>query len=160
AVRPKVDGLVLDLLERTTFSPDDFFETREGVCRLMPELAKPLAETAPRWGRMLTPVVDRAARRFATIARDRSESKRETGRTISLLRAPVAVSHITRVVRPRRGNAPLQALVLPAYCRGCGVNLGSLRRTYCDSCLATVARQRPSKQVEPQASPISSADGR
>jgi CRISPR-associated endonuclease Cas1 len=35
-VRPVVDAWALDLLESRTFRRSDFFETREGVCRIMP----------------------------------------------------------------------------------------------------------------------------
>jgi len=36
SVRPEVDAYVLDLIRSRTFSKRDFFETREGICRLMP----------------------------------------------------------------------------------------------------------------------------
>jgi CRISPR-associated endonuclease Cas1 len=48
-VRPRVDRWVLRLLAERTFRKSDFFETREGVCRIMPPLTQLLAETAPRW---------------------------------------------------------------------------------------------------------------
>ena len=38
--RPKVDGLVLALLGRTTFSLGDMTRTRDGVCKLHPQLAR------------------------------------------------------------------------------------------------------------------------
>ncbi len=61
-VRPQVDALVLDLLRSRTFAARDFFETREGGCRLMPSLTKLLAETGPQWATALGPVVERVAR--------------------------------------------------------------------------------------------------
>ena len=48
-VRPIVDDFVLDLIESHTFAKADFFETREGNCRLMPELTRPLGASALRW---------------------------------------------------------------------------------------------------------------
>jgi hypothetical protein len=63
SVRPKVDAFVLDLLQdRSCFKKTDFFETREGICRLMPPLSYQLAETGPRWARELGPVIERVAR--------------------------------------------------------------------------------------------------
>lgn len=48
-VRPVLDGLVIDLIARHPLARGDVYETREGVCRLGPPLARPLAN----WGRML-----------------------------------------------------------------------------------------------------------
>jgi CRISPR-associated protein Cas1 len=47
-VRPVVDGLLLDLVASRAFVRGDFHETREGVCRLGPSLARTLASWAPR----------------------------------------------------------------------------------------------------------------
>ena len=43
AVRPDVDSYVLDLIGETTFSRDDFHETRSGGCRILPPLTHELA---------------------------------------------------------------------------------------------------------------------
>jgi hypothetical protein len=45
AVRPEVDAYVLDFLENRAFRKTDFFETREGVCRLMPSISLDLVRT-------------------------------------------------------------------------------------------------------------------
>src|SRR4051812_9640747 len=39
AVRPRVDAFVLDLLQTHTFAMGDFFETRQGVCRVLPPMS-------------------------------------------------------------------------------------------------------------------------
>jgi hypothetical protein len=57
-----VDAFVLDLLKNRTFKKTDFFETREGICRLMPPLTHRLAETGSIWARELGPVIERVAR--------------------------------------------------------------------------------------------------
>jgi CRISPR-associated endonuclease Cas1 len=62
AVRPNADPYVLDLLRGRTFKKGDFFETREGVCRLMPPLTHELAETSTTWAKELAPVTERVAR--------------------------------------------------------------------------------------------------
>jgi CRISPR-associated endonuclease Cas1 len=66
AVRPEVDRFVYEVLTATTFSRQDFFETRQGVCRVLPPLTHVLAETAARWARVIGPVVEQVARLLAT----------------------------------------------------------------------------------------------
>jgi CRISPR-associated endonuclease Cas1 len=62
AVRPKVNGFVLDLLASRTFRKGDLFETREGICRLMPPFTHKLAETSALWTRELAPVTEHVAK--------------------------------------------------------------------------------------------------
>lgn len=64
-VRPEVDRFVYEVLTSTTFSRQDFFETRQGVCRVLPPLTQVLAETAPRWARTIGPVAEQVARILA-----------------------------------------------------------------------------------------------
>ncbi|MDP9356874.1 MAG: CRISPR-associated endonuclease Cas1, partial [Chloroflexota bacterium] len=59
AVRPQVDAYVLQILKTHTFGAKDVFETRQGVCRLMPPLTHLLAETQPRWAKAVAPVAER-----------------------------------------------------------------------------------------------------
>ncbi|MBA3687630.1 MAG: CRISPR-associated endonuclease Cas1 [Chloroflexi bacterium] len=65
AIRPDVDAYILELLRRSVFRADDFYETRQGVCRVLPPLTHRLAETAPHWARLLAPIVERVAQAFA-----------------------------------------------------------------------------------------------
>jgi len=58
AVWPRVDAYVLDLLRSHTFAARDIFETRQGVCRLLPPLTQRLAETAPTLARWVAPVAE------------------------------------------------------------------------------------------------------
>jgi CRISPR/Cas system-associated endonuclease Cas1 len=46
-LRPVVDGLVIDLVEGHSLLRGDVYETRDGVCRLGPPLARRLAGWAP-----------------------------------------------------------------------------------------------------------------
>ncbi len=61
-VRPLVDRYVLELLARRTFAADDFYETRQGVCRITPPLARELVRTSPEWGRAVGRVAEDVAR--------------------------------------------------------------------------------------------------
>jgi CRISPR-associated endonuclease Cas1 len=47
--RPQVDAYLLDHLTGQPLAAAMFFETGNGVCRVMPRLAHMLAETAPLW---------------------------------------------------------------------------------------------------------------
>ena len=64
-LRPVVDGHLLTMLERRTFGKREFFETRQGSCRLMPSLPQALAELAPELGKLAAPVVEQVAQRLA-----------------------------------------------------------------------------------------------
>lgn len=67
-VRPEVDGWLRDFLETRTLRRQHFFEHRNGHCRLMPELAKELAQTASLWAAKLGPVVEGVAETLHTEA--------------------------------------------------------------------------------------------
>jgi len=59
--RPTVDAYVLDLFLRREFGKDDFFETPDGQCRLLPPLTEELIRTGPRWARAVLPEARRLA---------------------------------------------------------------------------------------------------
>lgn len=134
-VRPRVDALVLDLLERRSFAAAELFETRQGNCRLMPALTVPLAEMLPQLRRWVAPVVERTAAALMrsattggaavpTMPTLLTESNRSAGRD--------AVR--TRPASPER---PAE-LALPNACRTCGVVLEDGGRRHCDACLPEV----------------------
>jgi CRISPR-associated endonuclease Cas1 len=68
AVRPAVDAWLLTYLEQRTMRRQDFLELRNGQCRLMPGLAKDLAQTASLWAEKLGPVVEGLARQLYATA--------------------------------------------------------------------------------------------
>ena len=47
AIRPQVDGFLVDWVTREPLKREWFFEERDGNCRLMSSLAVKLSETAP-----------------------------------------------------------------------------------------------------------------
>ncbi len=130
-LRPVVDDHVLTLLEKRTFSARDFFETREGVCRLMPPWAKVLAEMGPHLAKVTAPVVEQVAQRLAE----------NRGTLATPLKVPTLLSQANRsagrdgvrttVKRPSR-DIPIAA---PNACRECGTVLTGDNRKYCDECL-------------------------
>jgi CRISPR-associated endonuclease Cas1 len=62
-VRPLVDGMILDLLAEHALQRGDVYETREGVCRLGPPMARRLA----RWAPALRPALAEHASGLATL---------------------------------------------------------------------------------------------
>jgi CRISPR-associated endonuclease Cas1 len=129
-VRPKVDALVLELLRTRVFSMKDFFETREGNCRLMPGITKALGEQAPTMARWLAPVVERMASGFV---------HGEPKTVMIAARLPTRLTEDNRSagrdgVRTQPRKEPIKRPTLPTACVGCGVILEDRRLTYCPEC--------------------------
>jgi hypothetical protein len=59
--RPDVDAWLFDVLERRIFSPSEFAELSDGVCRISAKLTRELSEIAPRWRSLIGPVVEQVA---------------------------------------------------------------------------------------------------
>jgi hypothetical protein len=90
-VRPLVDRLILEILEKRLFTAHDFFETAQGNCRLMPSVTRGLAELTPKLAAWVGPVVEDVARQLSkgnsainqpsfTVPTLLSQSRRSSGR--------------------------------------------------------------------------------
>jgi hypothetical protein len=116
-VRPLVDRYVLELLTRRTLAANDFFETRQGVCRVGPALARELALTLPRWRVAVGRIAELVAAELADgrdprgriptpiTGRNRSEGRGERGRPDRMppeARTARACVSCGRPARPRR----------------------------------------------------------
>ncbi|HEY3375346.1 MAG TPA: CRISPR-associated endonuclease Cas1 [Candidatus Aquicultor sp.] len=66
-IRPKVDVLLLDWFMQQTFEPKDFFETREGVCRISQDISK---EIIPLLND-LNPNITKVIKEFAGFFKDK-----------------------------------------------------------------------------------------
>lgn len=64
-LRPVVDGYVLTLLDERHIAAKEFFDTRQGICWLMPPLPQTLAELAPRLAKLAALVVEQVVQRLA-----------------------------------------------------------------------------------------------
>ena len=127
-VRPLVDRYLLELLTTHVFAAADFFETRQGVCRVTPPLARELAGTLPRWrtavGRVAEVV---AARLVAGGAGSDPLPTPISGRNRSAARSP----------RPRPTQSrPAQAM--RRRCSWCGGPTTGARRTCSQDCREAV----------------------
>jgi CRISPR-associated endonuclease Cas1 len=130
AVRPAVDAWLLDWIIREPLRRSDFFEERNGNCRLMGAFAAKLSETAPIWGKLVAPWAEYVA---GTLWATASHSK--TGGLIS-----------TRLTQQHRreakGRPPLPAVKMPtpdSVCRGCGKQIQK-GRSNCLTCAVTTNR--------------------
>jgi len=147
-VRPVVDDYVLHLLATRTFLKSDFFETVEGVCRIMPPFTSALAQTGPAWAKRLAPVAEHAASLLMTVTDELASgglALKGRARTASSKIRPAFRTPLTGRNRSRRRGQKLDvdrnlsselALPLPRRCKECGVAITHRRRSLCDSCLA------------------------
>lgn len=147
--RANVDLHLLELLESHTFSRSDFFELRNGNCRLMPELTRPLATSASKWSAAVAPWAERLAAYFAQLSLvsvrgdvDRNPSRKH--------RTPLTQRNRQRLAEKKRAvTSSTNALI--SRCRECGVEMGNRARAFCDSCLPKHAAEASRKGVEVQA---------
>ena len=130
--RPKVDAFVLHWIQNEPLRKSDFWEDRNGNCRIGSRLAIRLCETSDTWRKLMAPVAENFAQALwasiskppSTVARQRiatrltQQHKREVkGSDIPLVKVP----------KPER------------VCRGCGktVRGDSIHCAECDVDIAT-----------------------
>ena len=143
-VRPDVDAYVLQLLEDRTFLKADFFENRDGNCRLLPPLTEALAESAPRWAKALGPVAEHTAWAFAHIQSPIGSLAAPTVKPPLRLRTPITQRNHARTAESTK------PMTLAHRCKDCGQTLKNAARTYCDVCLPAHAKRASLKGVETQ----------
>ncbi len=129
-VRPQVDEFALNLLHTHPLAARDFYETREGVCRVLPPLTHLLAGTAPRWAEAVAPVAERVTQMLL------SDSVRgQKGRMPTPLTQANRRAGRDRVRRQLKRPVQEHGLDLPRACKNCGILLDDPYRLYCDECL-------------------------
>jgi CRISPR-associated endonuclease Cas1 len=131
AIRPQVDGFLVDWITRETLKREWFFEQRDGNCRLMAALAVQLSQTAPTWGRAVAPIAEWVAQSFWT--RNHKPPRGEK-------RLP---THLTQRRRSEGRGREFIPDAKPApypkkICRGCGATTRGGR--HCPSCGREVSR--------------------
>lgn len=127
-IRASVDAFLIDWIRRSPLRRRDFFEMRDGTCRLMPELASRLIESSCRWRAEVVPIVEWFAEAVCSTSPD------------STLRGPR-----TRLTRRhwresmRKESRPETPVPEPqSICRTCGAAI-SKRRTHCKACAVAVS---------------------
>ena len=160
AVRPVVDGYVLDLFGARPLMKTDFAEDRRGALRVLPPLTHRVAEAMPAWGQTLGPVVEHVARTLSAsspydvsvpsvLTRDKHKAaaaRRLTApgpstRSGVLSPGPNPGGLAPRGKQRQRPAVLAQPLLPRRTCRGCGQVLpaseqdhAASRRWWCDVC--------------------------
>jgi CRISPR-associated endonuclease Cas1 len=128
-IRASADAFLIDWIRRSPLKRQDFFEMRDGTCRLMPELASRLIESSLKWRAEVAPVAEWFAEAVCSTSPD------------STLRGPR-----TRLTRRywreamRRDSVPTETRVPEpqSVCRTCGAAI-SKRRSHCKACAVEVS---------------------
>ena len=132
-IRPDVDAFVLDLLRREPLQRNYFFEQRDGNCRLMSPFASKLLETAPTWGRLVTPVAEWFVQEI-----HKSRTHRPSQGPARLMKFATADRHC---------STSKDELVFKRkkLCHSCGKKIHS-RSTNCNECRKDI--HHPSNMIE------------
>jgi CRISPR-associated endonuclease Cas1 len=132
AVRPSVDAWLLDWIMREPFRRSDFFEERNGNCRLLRTLTAKLSETVSVWGKLVAPWAEYVAHRlWATTSR--ADNRRAS---------PTRLTQQHRREAKGGSSAPTVAIPKPdRVCRGCGKSIRA-GRSDCGKCAVEGATKR------------------
>jgi CRISPR-associated protein Cas1 len=130
--RPKVDAFILNWVQNEPLRKSEFWEDRNGNCRLVSALAIKLAQTSQTWSKLVAPIAEYVAQvLWASIARPSS----------TVARHRIATRLTQRNKRGVKGSdIPLVKVPKPERaCRGCGKGLqgDSAHCTKCDLQIAT-----------------------
>jgi CRISPR-associated endonuclease Cas1 len=132
--RPKVDAFVLNWLQSEPLRKSDFWEDRNGNCRLVSALAIKLAQTSQTWGKLVAPIAEYVAQElWSSISRPAS----------TLVRQRVATRLTQQNKRKVKGNdVPGVKRPTPEHiCSGCGKPIMA-ERTHCANCAIDSATER------------------
>lgn len=130
-IRPEVDAYLLNWIIRGPLRREWFFEERDGNCRLMGSFTARLSETAPTWGRAVTPIAERVSRTlWAKRSRPYHQSVPATRLTESHRRHGKGEPVIHAAT-----NSPKP----PKVCQVCGASIKN-SDNYCASCAVSVSR--------------------
>jgi CRISPR/Cas system-associated endonuclease Cas1 len=66
-IRPSVDWMLYQFMAKTNLRVSDFFETRQGICKVMPELVPKIVPLV----RSLDPDINRVVKEFASNFKNR-----------------------------------------------------------------------------------------
>jgi CRISPR-associated protein Cas1 len=129
-LRPKVDAFILNWLQTEPLRKGDFWEERNGNCRICTPLVIKLCETADTWRRLVAPVAEYVAQElWSSIS---SASKR-----------PLATRLTQRTKREVKGSEVHEVKhTRPEHvCQGCGKKI-RIGRTHCGRCAIESATNR------------------
>lgn len=131
AVRPSVDAWLLNWIAQELFRRSDFFEERNGNCRLLKTMTMKLCETTSVWGKLVAPWAEYVARILWTRTR-----------SANLCFAPTRLTQRHR--REAKGSFKTRSVVIPKptrVCRGCGRTIRAEHKD-CAKCAIEGATKR------------------
>ncbi len=143
-VRPLVDRWLLDLLQERTFSAREFFETRDGGCRLLSPMPERLVELSPSLEKWVGPVVEDVVSALSAGLGTKGAPLQRNAGGLATARVSTVPTHLTGNNRIRgqaeyrrrsRGRSVTEPR-LDRICRGCGAVLHDGRGAFCPTCLA------------------------
>jgi CRISPR-associated endonuclease Cas1 len=131
-LRPKVDSFVLNWMQTERFRKADFWEDRNGNCRIATPLARRLCETAGTWRRFVAPVAEWVAQALWNSSPDSARDEH------------VVPTRLTQRRKSEgRGNKfELQINKFPRVtkiCEVCGAE--GIKNRYCRSCAVEESRR-------------------
>jgi len=127
--RPQCDAFVLHWLQSELLRRSDFWEDRNGNCRIVASLAINLCETADTWRRLVAPVAEWVAQALNSSCRLSNETKAIPTRLTQRHRSEGRGREFALVATPPR---------LTKICQLCGAD--GVKNRYCRSCATDVAR--------------------
>jgi CRISPR-associated endonuclease Cas1 len=130
-IRPLVDAYAFELLTSRPFATRDFFETRQGACRVTAPVTHELAQTCRRWGQH----VGRVAEDLAAWLEPRGTNRRGSPTPVSGRRR--AASWLTK----RDPHRTTRILTRVTACSWCGVPVSGTRRTCSPECRSNVVNE-------------------
>ncbi len=124
--RPRCDAFVLDWLQREPLRKSDFWEDRNGNCRLVSALAIRLSETADTWRKLVAPVAEYVAQElWSSISKPTSRLGQQllASRLTQAHRRAVKGSGVPAVNQPKPEHV----------CSDCGIKIRTAKKL-CSKC--------------------------
>jgi CRISPR-associated endonuclease Cas1 len=131
-----VDAFVLNWLQSEPLCKSDFWEDRNGNCRIASSLAIKICETWDTWRRLVAPVAEYVAQEiWSSVSKPASTSK--------LARQLIATRLTQRNKREVKGSGVpgVKRPKLEHVCSGCGKAIGP-KRSHCANCAIDGATER------------------
>jgi CRISPR-associated protein Cas1 len=133
-IRPKCDAFVLHWLQSEPLRRSDFWEDRNGNCRIASSLAIKLCETSDTWRRLVAPVAEYVAQElWSSISKPASTLARQliATRLTQRNKREVKGSDVPGVKQPKPEHV----------CSGCGKTIRA-ERSHCANCAIDGATER------------------
>src|SRR6266849_7226928 len=133
--RPKVDAFVLNWLQNEPLRKSDFWEDRNGNCRIGSSLAIKLCETSDTWRRLVAPVAEYVAQEVWSSAFKPASTSKPARQLIA-----------TRLTQSRKRSVkgsdvpPVKAPKPDSVCRGCGAT--TRRGRHCPKCGREISKDK------------------